>query len=87
MREAKAILQKQMIDTKPSLADGFYRVETDSTSTNYEMVWDIPTIHCFLSTVPAEIFDFYEKTAGITRGVESDAPLSRVGLRAILSGR
>lgn len=78
--------KKQMIDTKPELKKvGFYRIETDSTSTNYEMYWNIPTIHCFLSTVPGEIFDFYEGTAGIYRTVESDAAISRVGLRAILS--
>ncbi|MBR5116924.1 MAG: YfhO family protein, partial [Lachnospiraceae bacterium] len=78
----------QMLDTRPELEDGtFFRVETDSTSTNYEMAWGLPTIHCFLSTVPSEIFGFYYGMCGIERGVESDAPMSRVGLRAILSAR
>ena len=80
--------KNQMLDEKVTVDDTvFSRAETDSTSTNYEMVWGIPTIHCFLSTVPAEIFDFYEGTAGITRTVESDPPLDRKGLRAILSAR
>lgn len=80
--------QEQMLDTKPDLDESsFSRIETDSTSTNYEMVWGIPTVHCFLSTVPSEIFDFYEGTAGITRTVESEIPNERIGLRAILSCR
>lgn len=78
----------QMLDTRPEIDESsFARIETDSTSTNYEMSWGIPTIHCFLSTVPSQIFDFYEGAAGITRSVESDSPLSRAGLRAILSAR
>ena len=80
--------KKQMLDTKPAIdTEQFGRGETDSTSTNYEMVWGIPTIHCFLSTVPSEIFNFYEGACGITRTVESDAPLERIGLRALLSTR
>ena len=81
--------QMQMLDTKPDVdvSDQFGRGETDSTSTNYEMVWGIPTIHCFLSTVPSEIFNFYEGAAGITRTVESDVPIERIGLRAILSSK
>ena len=78
----------QMIDTRPTIDESsFSRIETDSTSTNYEMRWGIPTIHCFLSTVPSQIFDFYEGAAGITRSVESDSPLTRAGLRALLSAR
>ncbi|WP_026505943.1 YfhO family protein [Butyrivibrio sp. NC3005] len=80
--------QIQMLDTKPLIDNSsFCRVETDSTSTNYEMCWGIPTVHCFLSTVNSQIFDFYKKAAGITRTVESDSPLDRVGLRALLSCR
>ena len=78
----------QMLDTRPEIDEStFCRIETDSTSTNYEMSWGLPTIHCFLSTVSKQIFDFYEGAAGITRSVESDSPLSRVGLRALLSAR
>ena len=80
--------KEQMLEEKVTVDDSvFSRAETDSTSTNYEMVWGIPTIHCFLSTVPAEIFDFYAGTVGYTRTVESDPPLDRKGLRAILSAR
>ncbi len=76
----------QMLDTRPELpGDDFYRVETDDTSTNYEMVWGYPTIHTFLSTVPGEIFQFYEGACGIYRSVESKTSLDRPGLRALLS--
>lgn len=65
----------------------FCRGEVDSTSTNYDMVWGIPSIHCFLSTVPSEIFDFLKGTGDIKRTVETNIPVSRVGMRAILSAR
>ena len=80
--------RKQMLDTKPGLneKEGFYRVETDGTSTNYEMVWGYPTIHCFESTVNPSIFTFYRKI-GMIRTVESTLPLERVGARSLLSVR
>lgn len=79
--------KQQMLDSKPDTLDPnvFYRVETEGSATNYEMVWGMPTIHCFLSTVPAEIFNFYSGTIGFTRTVESNPPLRGEGLRAILS--
>lgn len=81
--------KKQMLDIRPVLPEdeGFYRVDTDDTATNYEMVWGYPTIHCFLSTVPAEIFRFYDGAAGITRWVESELNVDREGIRALLSTR
>ena len=80
--------KEQMLETKPKLPDdGFYRIETDDTATNYEMAWGIPTMHCFLSTVPAEIFEFYNGAAGWRRTVESNPSLEREGLRAIISAR
>ncbi|MBR0090989.1 MAG: YfhO family protein [Lachnospiraceae bacterium] len=80
--------QEQMLEVKPQLpAEGFYRTETDDTATNYEMVWGFPTVHCFLSTVPSEIFAFYDGAAGISRWVESELPIARHGLRALLSVR
>ena len=80
--------RKQMLDSRPELRDTstFCRVETDGTSTNYEMVWGYPTIHCFESTVNPSIFTFYRKT-GMIRTVESTLPIDRVGARAILSTR
>ncbi len=80
--------QQQMLQTKPELADTetFSRVETDSTSTNYEMVWGYPTIHCFESTVNPSIISFYNGI-GIRRSVESNLPFSRIGARALLSVR
>lgn len=80
--------RKQMLDSKPELPDtsSFMRVETDGTSTNYEMVWGYPTIHCFESTVNPSIFNFYRKI-GMIRTVESTLPIDRVGARALLSAR
>ena len=80
--------KQQMLETKPQLRDTstFFRVETDGTSTNYEMVWGYPTIHCFESTVSPSIFSFYRKI-GMIRTVESTLPVDRVGARALLSVR
>ena len=64
----------------------FSRVETDSTSTNYEMVWGIPTMHCFESTVHPSIFKWY-RGIGMIRTVESTLPFQRIGARAIMSVR
>ncbi|MDO4284995.1 MAG: YfhO family protein [Eubacteriales bacterium] len=80
--------RQQMLTDRPELSDTetFSRVETDSTSTNYEMVWGYATIHCFQSTVNPSIFDFYTGI-GMNRTVESTLPFSRIGARAILSVR
>lgn len=80
--------KQQMLDTKPELRDtsAFCRVETDGTSTNYEMVWGYPTIHCFESTVSPSIFTFYRKI-GMIRTVESTLPIDRIGARSLLSVR
>lgn len=80
--------QNQMLFNKVTVDQStFCRGEVDSTSTNYDMVWGIPSIHCFLSTVPSEIFDFLDGTAGITRTVETNIPVNRAGIRSILSAR
>ena len=80
--------QEQMLFNKVEVdLTSFARGEVDSTSTNYDMVWGIPSIHCFLSTVPSEIFDFLYGSCGITRTVETNLPIERAGARAILSGR
>lgn len=81
--------QKQLLTDAPDLPDdseGFYRVETDNTSTNYDMVWGHPSIRCFESTVNPSIFTFY-RTIGMIRTVESSLPIERAGARAILSMR
>ena len=84
----KEMWQEQMLFNKPEVDQTqFLRGEVDSTSTNYDMVWGIPSVHCFLSTVPSEIFDFLKGAAGITRTVETNIPVERAGIRAILSAR
>ncbi len=80
--------QEQMLFNKVTVdLDDFARGEVDSTSTNYDMVWGIPSVHCFLSTVPSQIFDFLEGAAGITRTVETNLPVERCGIRALVSAR
>lgn len=80
--------QEQMLFSKVEVdLSDFARGEVDSTSTNYDMVWGIPSIHCFLSTVPSEIFDFLLGTGGIKRTVETNLPVDRIGMRAIVSGK
>lgn len=80
--------QEQMLFNKVNVDQSrFCRGEVDSTSTNYDMVWGVPSIHCFLSTVPSEIFDFLKGSCGITRTVETNIPVTRAGARALLSAR
>ena len=84
----KRMWQEQMLFNKVKVNQSdFCRGEVDSTSTNYDMVWGIPSIHCFLSTVPSEIFNFLEGSCGITRTVETNTPISRIGARALLSAK
>jgi uncharacterized membrane protein YfhO len=84
----KAKWQEQMLENAVEVdSETFARGEVDSTSTNYDMVWGIPSIHCFLSTVPSEIFDFLKGAGGITRTVETNIPIDCAGMRAILSAR
>ena len=84
----KSKWQEQMLFNKVVVdQSNFCRGEVDSTSTNYDMVWGVPSIHCFLSTVPSEIFDFLYGSCGITRTVETNIPVDRAGARAILSGK
>ncbi len=84
----KKMWQEQMLFNKVEVDQSdFCRGEVDSTSTNYDMVWGIPSIHCFLSTVPSEIFDFLAGCCDITRTVETNLPITRAGARALLSGK
>ncbi len=80
--------EEQMLTKRVNVdLDSFSRGEVDSTSTNYDMVWGIPSIHCFLSTVPSEIFDYMDGALGITRTVETNIPVERAGARALVSAR
>ncbi len=80
--------RSQMLDNHPDLPDTspFYRIDTDGTSTNYDMVWGIPSVHSFQSTVDPAIFSFY-KGIGVDRTVDSKMDFNRIGARAILSVR
>ena len=84
----KEMWQEQMLENTVTVdLSDFCRGEVDSTSTNYDMVWGIPSIHCFLSTVPSQIFTFLEGTGNIKRTVETNIPVERAGLRAIVSAK
>nr|MCR4901245.1 YfhO family protein [Butyrivibrio sp.] len=75
----------QMLNTVPELeGDEFYRDETDDTATNYDMVWGIGSLHSFISTLPAETFDFLD-VVDIDRKVETKISNNLIGIRAILS--
>ncbi|MBP3737142.1 MAG: YfhO family protein, partial [Lachnospiraceae bacterium] len=80
--------QRQMFhsDPVPEARGTFFRVETDGSSTNYDMVWGYPQLHAFQSTVSPAIFRFY-RGIGLIRSVESTLPMEKEGARAILSGR
>lgn len=84
--------RQQMLDNVPVLPDydandgSWTRVEADGTSTNYEMVWGYPTLHCFESTVTPSIVEFY-KGIGVSRTVDSKMNFSHVGARYLLSLR
>lgn len=82
--------RQQLLENRPEIPgyedSSFARVEADGTSTNYEMVWGYPTIHCFESTVSPGIFEFYQGI-GPGRTVDSKLNFSHNGARAILSAR
>lgn len=64
--------------------DVFYRVDEYELLDNMPMFWDMPTIQCFHSIVPASIMEFYE-AIGVERDVASRPGLSYYGLRALTS--
>ena len=78
----------QLLENRPEIPGygnaSFERIEADGTSTNYEMVWGYPTIHCFESTVSSGIFAFYQGI-GPGRTVDSKLNFSHIGARALLS--
>ena len=84
----KKMWEEQMLESAPAVGHRtWFRTETDSTSTNYDMVWGFSSVHGFISTVPGETFDFLEGSGGIVRTVETNIPLDRRGMRAILSAK
>ncbi|MBQ7678501.1 MAG: YfhO family protein [Butyrivibrio sp.] len=78
----------QMLNTRPMApGDTYVRTETDSTATNYDMVWGFSSLHSFISTIPGPTFDFLQGAGDIHRTVETNIPLERRGMRALLSAR
>lgn len=64
--------------------DEFYRVDEYELPDNMPMYWDMSTIQCFHSIVPASIMEFYE-TIGVERNVASRPDISYYALRALTS--
>lgn len=63
---------------------GFYRVDEYELLDNMPMYWDMSTIQCFHSIVPASIMEFYE-AIDVERDVASRPELGSYGLRALTS--
>lgn len=65
----------------------FYRIETDEDFYNYPLMWEgTHSITAFISTINNSTLDYYE-ALGIHRKVSSNVWTSRIGTRAILSGK
>ncbi|WP_155831909.1 YfhO family protein [Butyrivibrio sp. WCD2001] len=81
--------EKQMLNSSPTLDDeeDYFRTETDNTATNYDMYWGYGSLHSFISTIPAQTFDFLKGTLDIERTVETRIPEFCLGIRAILSNK
>lgn len=63
----------------------FYRIDLyEPAMDNYGMFWEMPSMRCFHSIVPASIINFY-RAMGIDRGVGSRAEISRISLRSLFS--
>ena len=79
----------QLLQERPILPadDTYFRTETDSASTNYDLIWGYPQMHSFQSTVSPSIFQFYLHALNLRRSVESSMPFDKIGGRAIISER
>ncbi len=62
----------------------FYRVDEDKALDNMPMFWNMPTIQCFHSIVPASVMEFYE-SIGVDRSVASRPETSYYALRGLTS--
>lgn len=63
----------------------FYRIDLyEPAMDNYGMFWEMPSMRCFHSIVPASVINFY-RAMGIDRGVGSRADISRISLRSLFS--
>lgn len=62
----------------------FYRVDEYELQDNMPMFWDMPTIQCFHSIVPASVMEFYQGI-DVQRDVASRPDVNRYGIRALTS--
>lgn len=87
--ERKQDFINQVLKEDSPLPDefNFYRIETDEDFYNYPLYWkDAHSITSFISTIPDSTINFYENV-GVHRKVTSNLKPSRIGVRALLSGK
>lgn len=93
MKDSNSEPDSDKVEGRPidNVYEQFYRMDqynkSDSSKShldNYGIYWNMPSIQCFNSTVPASILDFYPKV-GVTRNVASRPNNSLYGLRGFLS--
>lgn len=93
MKESNSEPDSSNVEGAPisNVNEQFYRMDlynkdgdTRSYIDNYGIFWNLPSIQCFNSTVPAAILDFYPKV-NVTRNVASRPANTLYGLRGFLS--
>lgn len=93
MKDSNSEPDSEQVEGRPidNVYEQFYRMDQynkkDSSRShldNYGIFWNMPSIQCFNSTVPASILDFYPKV-NVTRNVASRPNNGLYGLRAFLS--
>lgn len=78
----------QCFDNRPDLDYSAYaRLENDESATNWSLIWNLPNVNTFLSTVNPSTFDVYENMTFLSRTQMSVIPLNCIGLRQLLSTR
>ena len=78
----------QCFDNRPDLDYSVYaRLENDESATNWSLIWNLPNVNTFLSTVNPSTFDVYENLTFLHRTQMSVIPLNCIGLRQLLSTR
>lgn len=78
----------QCLNSRPSVDESVYaRLENDESATNWSLIWDMPNVNTFLSTVNPSTFAVYEGLTFLNRTQVSVIPLNCIGLRQLLSTR
>ena len=80
---------KDAIDCKDEVyeevsEDNFFRMDISENCDNYSMIWGVPNMRAFQSTVNPSIMNFYSEI-GVERSVASRAERSHYSLRGLFS--